>query len=325
MLLERIGPNTGEILSDTWNEYRKEPVRRQNLFRDMARLMLSLARIPQPRKGSFEFHNNGTITLTNRPLSCSVIILENNGAPRTIPRNETYTSTEPFVADMLTFQDDFFLANPNAVSSMGDCLSQMAVKAMLRALSNHYIQRESRNGPFHLQLTDFHASNIFVDKDWNITSLIDHEWVCALPAEMLSVPYWLTGCAIDDIREENLGEFETVHQEFLDIFEEEEVKMAPTNPPAMTRIMHESWKSGAVWFWHCITSVNAAWSLFDDHISPRFLALSTDSEEVLSQYWCEGSMVVARRKVAEREEYVQQLQVLFDEKAGLSTEGDIHS
>jgi hypothetical protein len=36
-------------------------------------------------------------------------------------------------------------------------------------------------------------------------------------------------------------------------------------------------------------------------------------------------MVVARRKVAEREEYVQQLQVLFDEKAGLSTEGDIHS
>jgi hypothetical protein len=37
MLLERIGPNTGEILSDTWNEYRKEPVRRQNLFRGMAR------------------------------------------------------------------------------------------------------------------------------------------------------------------------------------------------------------------------------------------------------------------------------------------------
>ncbi|OBT55706.1 hypothetical protein VE04_04111 [Pseudogymnoascus sp. 24MN13] len=226
---------------------------------------------------------------------------------------------------MLTFQDDFFLANPNAVSSMGDCLSQMAVKAMLRALSNHYVRRESRNGPFHLQLTDFHASNIFVDKDWNITSLIDHEWVCALPAEMLSVPYWLTGCAIDDMREENLGEFETVRKEFLDIFEKEEVKMVPTNPPAMTRIMHDSWKSGAVWFWHCITSVNAAWSLFDDHISPRFLALSTDSEEVLSQYWCEGSIVVARRKVAEREEYVQQLQVLFDEKAGLSTEGDIHS
>lgn len=72
-----------------------------------------------------------------------------------------------------------FLANPNAVSSMDDYLGQMAAKTMLRALSHHYIQRESRNGPFRLQLTDFHASNIFVDKEWNITCIIDHEWVCA--------------------------------------------------------------------------------------------------------------------------------------------------
>jgi hypothetical protein len=252
---------------------------------------------------------------------------------------------------MLTFHDDFFLANPNAVSSMGDCIGQMAAKTMLRALSHNYILRESRNGPFRLQLTDFHASNIFVDKDWNITCLIDLEWVCALPAEMLSVPYWLTGCAIDDITEENLREFEFVHQEFLDIFEEEEVKMTnlrefefvhqefldifeeedeeevkiTPNPPIMTRIMHDNWKSGAVWFWHCITSVNAAWSLFDDHIGPRFLPLSTDSEGILSQYWCQGSTLVSARKVAEREEYIKQLQVLFEEKTGLSTEGENRS
>ncbi|TVY80836.1 hypothetical protein LSUE1_G004210 [Lachnellula suecica] len=322
MLLEHIGPDIGEELSDTWNELRKDPVQRQNLFRGMARVMLSLARIPQRRIGSFEFHNNGTITLTNRPLPCSVIVLENDGAPRTISRNETYTSTEPFVADMLKLYDDFFLTSPNAVSSMGDCLGQMAAKAMLRALSHHYIQRESRNGPYRLQLTDFHASNIFIDKVGNITCLIDHEWVCALPVEMLSVPYWLTGCAIDDITEEKLCEFEIVHREFMEIFEEEEVKMMSTNLPAITRIMHNSWKSGGVWFWHCITSVNAAWSLFDDHIGPRYLPLSTDSEGILSQYWCQGSSTVANRKVAEREEYEKQLQVLFDEKPAHSPEGE---
>jgi hypothetical protein len=114
---------------------------------------------------------------------------------------------------MLTFHDDFFLSNPRAVSSMGDCLGQMASKTLLRAISHHYIQRETRNGPFRLQLTDFHASNIFVDKDGNITCLIDHEWVCALPAEMLSVPYWLTGCAIDRLTNEKLREFEIVHLE----------------------------------------------------------------------------------------------------------------
>ena len=131
---------------------------------------------------------------------------------------------------------------------------------------------------------------------------------------MLSVPYWLTGCAIDGITDEKLREFEMVHREFMDIFEEEEVKIKPTSPPVITTIIHDGWKSGAVWFWHSITSVNAAWSLFDDHISPRFLPLSADSEKIISQYWCQGSPLVAGRKVAEREEYVKQLQVLFDEK-----------
>jgi len=322
MLFEYIGPETGEILSNVWNQQREDLVWRQNLFRGMARLILSLAHIPQPRIGSFEFHNNGTITLTNRPLSCSTIILENDGAPRTIPRNETYTSTESFVTDMLTFHDNFFLSNPRAISSIEDCLGQMASKTLLRAISHHYIQRKTRNGPFYLQLTDFHASNIFVNKDGNITCLIDHEWICALPAEMLSVPYWLTGCAIDGITNEKLCEFEIVHQEFMNIFEEEEIKMTPM--PLITPIIYDGWKSGAVWFWHCITSVNATWSLVEDHIGPRFIPLSTDSEGILSQYWCQGSPLVAERKVAEREEYAKQLQVLFDEKAGLSTEGETH-
>ena len=105
----------------------------------MARLILSLARVPQPRIGSFEFHNNGTITLTNRLLPCSIIILENNSAPRIISRNETYTSTEPFITDILIFYNDFFLSNPRAISSIGDYLRQIASKALLRAISHRYI------------------------------------------------------------------------------------------------------------------------------------------------------------------------------------------
>jgi len=56
-----------------------------------------------------------------------------------ISRNETYTSTEHFVIDMLTFHDHFFTSNPNAVSSIGDCLGQMASKTLLRATSHYYI------------------------------------------------------------------------------------------------------------------------------------------------------------------------------------------
>ncbi|KAH7418655.1 hypothetical protein BKA64DRAFT_717335 [Cadophora sp. MPI-SDFR-AT-0126] len=48
MILEYIGPDTGHMLSSTWEKHRKDPSHRQNLFRGMARLMLSLANIPQP-------------------------------------------------------------------------------------------------------------------------------------------------------------------------------------------------------------------------------------------------------------------------------------
>jgi hypothetical protein len=314
MLLEYIGPNTGQMLSSTWEKHRNDPFRRQKLFRGMARLILSLASIPQPRIGSFQFHTNGTITLTNRPLPCSVIILENDGAPRTIQRNETYTYTEPFVADILTLHDNSFLSNPNAVYDAKDCRGQMAASALLRMLSHHYVKRERRNGPFYLQFTDLHESNIFVDENWNITCLIDLEWVCALPVEMLAVPYWLTGRGIDEIVEDDLCEFDKVRQEFMKIFEEEEVNMASKHKPALASIIYEGWKSEAVWFWGCLTSTNAMFALVEDHICPRFSPLSSKTEEIFSQYWCQGSAEVVRRKVTDHEGYIKELEVLFSKQ-----------
>ncbi len=99
LLLEYIGPETGRMLSQTFATHRGDKARRQRLFKGIAQIMLSLARVPQTRIGSFQFHNDGTVTLTNRPLSCSMMILENEGAPQTIPRGETYSCTDAFVSD----------------------------------------------------------------------------------------------------------------------------------------------------------------------------------------------------------------------------------
>ncbi|KAL7783408.1 hypothetical protein V8C37DRAFT_413741 [Trichoderma ceciliae] len=71
-----------QMLSTTWEEHRNNPSRRARLFQRISRLVLSLARIPQPRIGSFQFHPDCTIALTNRPLTCTTILLENEGAPR---------------------------------------------------------------------------------------------------------------------------------------------------------------------------------------------------------------------------------------------------
>lgn len=182
---------------------------------------------------------------------------------------------------MLIFYNNFFLSNLRAISSIRDCLRQIAFKTLLKAISHYYIQRKTCNRLFCLQLTDFYASNIFVDKDENITCLIDYKWVYALLAEMLFILYQLIRCAINRITHKKLYKFKIVYREFINIFKEEEVKMTLTNPLAITLIMHNNQKFKVIQFQHYITFVNATWSLVEDYISPRFLCLFTDSEGIL--------------------------------------------
>lgn len=280
--------------------------------------MLSLARIPQPQIGSFRFHNNGTITLTNRPLHCAIMILENDGTPRTVQTSDTYPSTEAFVADMLHFHDQRFLSHPNAVYDDKDCRGEMAAKVMLRALSHRYIRRDLRNGPFLLQLSDLHPSNIFVDDEWNIQCLIDLEWACALPGEMLAVPYWLTGRAIDGIRKD-YTEFNSVQAEFMGVFEEEERNFTVEHRLSLTEIIRQSWESGGVWFWHSIMSTNATYPLFTHHICPRFSPkrLLFREEELLSRFWSEDAAEVVKTKVEEHQQYKGELERLFNQRTHL--------
>ncbi|KAH6703741.1 hypothetical protein EV126DRAFT_416972 [Verticillium dahliae] len=308
MLLEHVGSDTSQMLSNTFHQQRGDLDRRRRLFRGIARIILSLAGIPQPRIGAFRFHNDSSITLTNRPPHCAIMILENDGTPRTMSINETYSCTEPFVADMLAFHDRRFLSHPNAIYDDKDCRGEMAAKVMLRALPHQYIRQSDRNGPFFLQLSDLHPSNIFVDDQWNITCLIDLEWVCALPREMLAAPHWLTGRAIDGVRK-GLSEFSAVHAEFLEAFEDEERTANAGKSTSLTSSIRESWESGGVWFWHSIMSTNAMYPLFTYHIRPRFLSerLLFREEGLLSKFWSEDAEKVVESKVQEHEWYKGEL------------------
>ncbi|RSM04272.1 hypothetical protein CDV31_010131 [Fusarium ambrosium] len=312
MLLEHIGPDTGQMLSITWDKRRSEPQYRERLFRGLARVILSLARIPQPRIGSLRFNNNCSVTLTNRPLTHQMVMLENEGIPRTMGTTDTYPSAELYVTDMLTFYDNCLLSNPNAVFDDEDCREKMAVKTLLRALSHRFIRRETRNGPFILQLTDLHASNVFVDDEWNLVCLVDLEWICALPSEMLAVPCWLTGHGVDELEGELLEEFEEMRLEFMRFFEEEEQELVSRHSLSLANIMDETWTSKGVWFWHCIKSLHAMTSLARAHICPQFSTCLTSVAEILSKFWCVDSHRMVEKKVTDLQRYEEDLRHCFD-------------
>lgn len=159
--------------------------------------------------------------MTDRPLSCEMMILENQGAPRIIEKNTTFICTDASASDMVTFHGHRFLNEPNAVYDGGDSREQMAVKALLRYLQHRHIRRDLHNGPALLQLTDLHQSNILGDGEGKVTSLIDLKWVCTRLSAMFEVPYWLTWCgAIDNLKDDRLDQFDQRRQEFMRVFEE---------------------------------------------------------------------------------------------------------
>jgi hypothetical protein len=124
----------------------------------------------------------------------------------------------------------------------------------------------------------------------------------------------LTGYGIDKIVEGNLCEFDQVRQEFMNIFEEEQISIAWKHKPALASTMDEGWKSGAVWFWGCLTSKKARLSLVEDHLCPRFSPLTSKAREIISQYWHPDSAGVERGKVADYERYKGDLNVLYSKQ-----------
>lgn len=63
------------------DEYRKTI-----LFRGLAKIMLSLVRVPLPRVGSWTMDDPGILSLTNRPLSDLTMFWNRHKIPMDIPR-----------------------------------------------------------------------------------------------------------------------------------------------------------------------------------------------------------------------------------------------
>jgi hypothetical protein len=316
IVLEYIDPKNGMMLSNTWAHLRSDRQRTDNLFRGLAKIIISLRRVPLSRIGSLRFQNNGTVSLVNRPLSCSIVIMENGGAKRVIERDQTYSSIEPYVSDLLTCHDERFLSQPNAIADERDGQSQLTTMAVLRALSHHYFDRSLREGPFILWPTDLHPSNILVDEYWNVTHLIDLEWFCSLPIQMCDQPYWLTGKGIDELDDQELDRYNDMRRGFLRILSEEETKDTTglVTTPSLAEMMEAGWQMGRYWYVHSLMSINAMYNLFYQHVRPRYINLDLArrmDKAVFSRFWIPNSENVLSMKIADKERYDKDLLTMF--------------
>ena len=121
-------------------------------------------------------------------------------------------------------------------------------------------------------LTDLHQSNIFVDAEWNITCLVDLEWACSRPIEMINPPYWLTNKGVDQL---DSAEYDAIRTEFMEILAAEELALAPATSsmvgnsgilPQLSDVMNQTWSTRGFWHTLALSSPSGMFSIFHKQI-----------------------------------------------------------
>lgn len=182
---------------------------------------------------------------------------------------------------------------------------------MMRGVLHHFISREYRNGPFVLTLTDLHRSNILVDDEWHITSLIDLEWTCSLPIELQCPPH--TGCTGGLWMTSNMASLygrstasslkssiisksrrgkERCRGDATDIFQ------AP--------IMRECWNRWSFWYFQAMNSPKGLLRIFNQHIQHMFCEEHCTKRvfnRVVSPYWAVGAEKIIKQKIKKEDKY----------------------
>ncbi|OAL30155.1 hypothetical protein AYO20_08871 [Fonsecaea nubica] len=325
LLMDFIDKNQGTMLSSKWPLRADATDQKQNLYRDLSRLMLNLAH-PLCKIGSFTVHNDGEVRLSQRPLTLQLAVLENQGVPTEISPKTCYSRSDPYFHDLLRCHDLKLLHQPNSVRSKRDAEGQMAVLTIMRSLTAAFTQRDLQHGPFIFRLTDLHPSNIFVDGQCNIKAVVDLEWSCSLPIETQHPPFWLSGHELDEMEGENVADFDRTCNEFLDIFEQEDrfgVRDSPLEPGLCTTVMRASLEKKMHWYWSSLNEPRGMYNLFMDNIQPMFApshserGQATRFQQTIAPYWCTASSAFIEDKVRDLQDYREQLRAKRREYSGL--------
>ncbi|OAR02927.1 hypothetical protein LLEC1_05693 [Akanthomyces lecanii] len=314
LIIETITADRGEMLSNTWDKNRECARLRANLQCDLARILLSLSSISLPRIGSFRLDAKGYLRLANRPLCMQFVMHENEGLSLDMSRNTTFSNVRGLVLSCLKAFDNRLLEQPNSITSRDDALNQMSGLVLAKTIIPQFFRHDLSNGPFILTLTDLHKSNIFVDKDWKITCIIDLEFACSLPVEFLEPPsWWLDGSVLDS--ETASDDIASQHAEFLEhLRHEEQLQTFSGDGEPLSSVMEHTWKMGTFWFTLALRDPIAFNQILCDKLLTR-VELSKVDYSRAARSWRSDVSDIIDQKLLDQKEYRQKIHQLFADVA----------
>lgn len=308
----------GEMLYPSFVTDYLDGEKQNNLYHDLARITVDIAQSKFPHIGSLTVDDNAVISLSGRPALYEATVLENCGGKYSLQRDQVLNTTEELVGVLLDLQDERLRHVGNAFRHEEDGKSQMGALVALRALQHHF-RYSVQDNKFPLQLSDLHASNIFVDEDWHITNIIDLEWAYSGPSELLLAPYWLNNADVDGMMlPEERKAFEPLLYKFLHVVREEERTLGLSRSgPSLADVMRWSWDSDAYWYYWAIICSKGMLNLYSAHLLTRFgfsPGEPTTMHGILYKFWTMDADTFVGKKMDDLEMYKAKLQEVFSAK-----------
>ncbi|EEQ91569.2 uncharacterized protein BDCG_06689 [Blastomyces dermatitidis ER-3] len=168
-----------------------------HLFNQLAEIYLQLYQQQFDHIGAFTLDSNDEnwIFEHNRPLTIELNDQELSGmqGSEIMPPKRTYSSTIDYVFTILKLIFNDFHRGKDSVFNEEDARNYLYGIFASQGIVMEWVKHKDNHGPFILMHGDLRPSNIFVDNDLNIVSIIDWEWSHTIPLQMFLPPSWITG------------------------------------------------------------------------------------------------------------------------------------
>ncbi|KAL9106155.1 MAG: hypothetical protein Q9227_008803 [Pyrenula ochraceoflavens] len=238
----------------------------ERAYREMAGLVLELARPEFVSIGALERKGAGIFSASKRPLTFNMNEL---AVSANIPQNQFSDQAFGSATDYWMSLANQHLSHlryqrNDLVIDEEDCRKKYVARCLFRKIVKD-ISYEHRHGPFHLYCDDFRPSNVLIDvQKLCVTGVIDWEFTYVAPAEFSYVaPWWLLLQSPEDW-ESDLNDFLARYNPRLQLFLEalrkcESEKQVGDSQRLSTR-MERSMENGL--FWICLAARYS--SMFDE-------------------------------------------------------------
>jgi hypothetical protein len=302
----------GRLLSDVFKEEATTELR-ANLYMDMARIIIRLADVQSPTIGSLTLKEDGQVEVANRPLFLRLPWLEHEGIETDIPRSRTYNSSLSYWKALIRCHDNRLIMQPNSILDEEDGRKQMAALQILKENMEKAILEAKEDQSFHLTLTDLTPTNIFVDTEWRITSIVDLEWACFWPVEMMHPSMWLTGVDVSRLIQAQEA-FEAERSIFMAHLAH--IEQALKGHATLSQKMERCWMHGSCWAGMILGNTTSAYDLICDHFLPRFYheGCFEETYKEESKKWTFKSAEFTSMKLDHLAEYQEQIRDLASEE-----------